>query len=61
MIFRIGQRLTRSNDNALACMDAQRVKVFHIADGDTVVVTVAHHLVFYLFPSLQTLFHQHLW
>ena len=41
-------------------MDAERIEVLHVADGDTVVVTVAHHLVFYLLPSLQTLLHKHL-
>jgi len=41
-------------------MDTQRVEVLHVADRDTVVETVAHHLIFHFFPSLQTLFHQHL-
>lgn len=29
----------------LASVNAERVKVLHITDGDTVVVSVSHHLV----------------
>ena len=42
-------------------MDAQRVEVLHVTNGDTVVETVAHHLILYLFPSLQRLLYQYLW
>ena len=42
-------------------MDTQRVEVLHVTYGDTVVVTVAHHLVLYLLPTLQGLLYQHLW
>ena len=41
-------------------MDAQGVEVLHVTNGDTVVVTVTHHLIFYLLPALQRLLHQHL-
>ena len=60
MVFRIGKRLRRGHNDALAGMDAQRVEVFHIADRDAVVVAVAHDLVFDLFPAFQRLFDQNL-
>ena len=41
-------------------MDTQRVEVFHVTYGDTVVETVAYHFVFHLFPAFQALFNQHL-
>ena len=60
VVFRVGQRLRGSNHDRFAGMDAQRVEVLHVADGDAVVITVAHHLVFYLLPAFQRLLHQHL-
>ena len=41
-------------------MDAQRVEILHIADGDAVVVAVPHYLVFYLLPSLQGFLYEYL-
>ena len=41
-------------------MDAHRVEVLHVADGDAGVGGVAHHLVFDLFPAEQRALHQHL-
>ena len=41
-------------------MNAQRVEILHIADGDAVVVAVAHYLILNLLPALQRLLHQHL-
>ena len=61
MVLTIGKCLRWRHDDTLARMDAQRVEVLHITNRDTVVVLVAHHLVFYLFPSLQRLLYQHLW
>ncbi len=61
MILAIGQCLRGSDNNTFARMDTQRVEVFHVTNCDTVVVTVAHHLIFNLFPSLQALFNEHLW
>ena len=60
MVFRIGERLRGRNDDRLARVDAQRVEVLHVADRDTVVIAVAHHLVLYLLPALQRLLNQHL-
>ena len=41
-------------------MDTQWVEVLHVTNCDTVVVAVAHYLILYLLPSLQTLLYQHL-
>ena len=60
MILRIAQGLRRSDDDTLAGMDAQRVEVFHVANSDAVVVTVAHHLIFNFLPAFKALFNQHL-
>ena len=60
MVLAIRERLTWCDDDTLARMDAQRVEVLHVAYGDAVVETVAHHLIFYLLPALQRFLHQHL-
>ena len=39
-------------------MDAHRVDIFHIADGDTVAVAVPDHFVFDLLPAADIPFHQ---
>ncbi len=44
----------------LAGMDAYRVEILHVADGDAVVAQVAHHLVLDLLPAAQRLLDQHL-
>ena len=41
-------------------MDAERVEVLHVTNRDAIVKTVADHLVFHFFPSLQRFLHQHL-
>ena len=41
-------------------MDTQWVEVLHVADRDTVVVTVANHFIFYLFPPFERFFDQNL-
>jgi len=41
-------------------VDAQRVKVLHIADSDTVISDISHHLIFHFLPAQQGLFHQDL-
>ena len=61
VVFAVAERLRRCYDDGLARVDAQRIEVLHIADGDTVVKAVAYHLILYLFPSLQALLYEHLW
>ena len=60
MVFRVCQRLRRSDDNRLTGMDAQGVEVLHVTDGYTVVVAVTNHLVLNLLPALQRLLNKHL-
>ena len=61
MVLAVGKRLGRCYDDRLSRMDAERVEVLHVADRDTVVVTVAYNLIFNLFPTLQALLDKHLW
>ena len=60
MIFAIGQGLAGRDHNRLAGVDAQRVHVFHVTDGDAVVEAITHHLVFDFFIMMQILLDQHL-
>ena len=60
MVFAVVERLAGRDDDRLAGVDAQRVHVLHVADGDAVVVAVAHHLVFDLFIVVQVLLDQDL-
>ncbi len=41
-------------------MDAKRIKVLHIAYGDTIVVLVPYHFILNLFPPFEAFFNQHL-
>ena len=61
MILRIAQGLRWSDDDTLTSMDSQRVEVLHVTNCDTVVITVANHLILNLFPTLQALLYQYLW
>ena len=61
VVVGVGQCLGGSNDDALACMYAERVEVLHVADSDAVVEAVAHHLILHFLPSSEALLHQHLW
>ena len=60
MILRIGERLRGSHHNRLSRMDAQRVEVLHITDGDTVIIAITHHLVFYFLPAFQRFLYENL-
>ena len=61
MILRIAQGLRWSDNDTLTGMDSQWVEVLHVTNCDTVVVTVANHLILNLFPALQALLYQYLW
>ena len=56
----VGEGLRRGHHDALSRMYAERVEVLHVADGDAVVVAVAHDLVFDFLPPAQGLLDQHL-
>ena len=49
----VGQGLGRSHDDALSGVDSERVEVFHIADRDTVVITVADNFIFNFLPAFK--------
>ena len=60
LIFFIRQCLAGRDDYRVAGMNADGVEVFHITNGDSGVVRVAYHFVFYLFVALYALFDEHL-
>ena len=60
LVLAVGKGLGRGDDHALPRMDAERVEILHVADGDPVAVAVADGLIFNFFPSLQALFDEHL-
>lgn len=37
--------------NIYTCMNAQRVKVLHVADGNAVICHVPHNFIFHLLPA----------
>ncbi len=51
MIFFVGQSLRRGHNNGVAGVDANRIDVFHVADGDAVACTVSHYFVLDFLPA----------
>ena len=51
LVLVVRQRLGRCHDNGVARMDADRVEVFHVADGDAVIIAVAHDFVLDFLPA----------
>ena len=60
LVLLVRERLAGGDDDAVAGVDAHRVDVLHVADGDAVVGAVAHHLVLDLLPADQGLLEQRL-
>ena len=60
VILTVGECLRRGNNDTLTGMNTERVEILHVTNRDTVVILVAHDLVFYLLPSLETLLNEHL-
>ena len=60
VILAVGECLRRSDDDTLAGVNAERVEILHVTYGNTVVVLVAHNLIFNFLPSLETLLDEHL-
>jgi hypothetical protein len=56
----VGERLRGRDHDRVARVDAHRIEVLHVADGDARVRGVTHHLVLDLLPSPQRPFDQHL-
>ena len=60
LIFFIAQCLRRCYNDTVSGMHADRVDVFHVADGDAVACTIPHHFVLDLFPSGDAAFYKNL-
>ena len=60
MILFVGQGLAWRYDDGITGVNADRVQIFHVADGDGRVICVPDDLVFNLLIALDALFHQHL-
>ena len=60
LVLFIGQRQRRRHDDGIAGVHAYGIEVLHGADGDTVVVAVAHHFELDLFPAGDAAFHEDL-
>ena len=60
VVVGVRERLAGGDDDGLARVDAQRVEVLHVADGDAVVEAVAHHLVLHFLPAAEALLDEHL-
>ena len=60
MILLVGQGLGGADHDAVAGVDAHRIDIFHVADGDGGVVGIPHDFVFYFFKALDGFLHQHL-
>ena len=60
LVLLVVERLRRRDDDGLARVDAHRVEVLHVADGDAVVAAVADDLVLDLLPAAQVLLDEHL-
>ncbi len=60
MVFLVCKRLRRTNDYRVAGVNADGVKVFHIADGNRRVVFVPDYFVFDFLVALYAFFDEHL-
>ena len=60
LVFLIGQSLGGRHRNGIAGMNAERIEIFDGADDDHIVLGVAHHFQFKLFPTGDRLFNQNL-
>ena len=60
LVLLVVEGLRRRDDDGLARVDAHRVEVLHVADGDAVVAAVADDLVLDLLPAAQVFLDQHL-
>ena len=60
MIFLVGQGLGWADNNGIACVNAHRVQILHVTDGDGGIVCIPHDLVFNFLVALDGFLHQHL-
>ena len=55
VVLLIAQGLTGGNDNGVTSVNTKRIKVLHVAHGNTVVVGVTNDLIFEFLPALERL------
>ena len=60
MIFLVCKRLTRGYNYRISRMYSHRIYIFHIAYGNSCIVSVAHHFVFYFFIAFYAFFDKRL-
>ena len=60
LIFFIGQRNCRCQNDGITGMNADRIHIFHAADGDAVALGVADYLKLDLLPARDAFFYQNL-
>ena len=60
MVFFVGQSLRRANHNGVAGVNAYRIQILHIADGNGGVIGIAHDLILNFLVALDAFFHKHL-
>lgn len=60
LIFPVSQRHSRSDNDAVTGVYANRVKVFHGADGDNIALAVTDNFELNFFPAADALFDQNL-
>ena len=60
LIFLVGKCLGRSHNDGVTGVHADRIQVFHVADGDAVSCSVAHHFVLDFLPAGDAALHQNL-
>ena len=56
----VGQGLGRSHHNGIPCVYTHRVEIFHVADGDAVVIAIPHNFVFDFLPAGHAALNEHL-
>ena len=60
LIFVVTQCLAGCHHYTISGMHPHRIQVFHVANGDTVICAVSHHLILNLFPADKRAFQQNL-
>jgi hypothetical protein len=60
VVLLVRQGLTRGNDDTVTGVNSERVEVLHVANSDTVVVSVTDDLVLNLLPALEGLLNKNL-
>ena len=60
VVFLVGQGLRGTHHDGITGVNAHRIQVLHVADGNGRVIGIPHHLVLDFFVALDALFHQHL-